>query len=167
MDEVIAWLNDRIPSSPANEATIVHNDFKLDNIMLDEAAPARVVAVLDWEMRTVGDPLIDVGLLLAYWTMRGSETPSDPNSSLRAITHGPGWLTREEIIDRYESKTGRDLSRIVFYETFARFKVAVVIQQIYFRYAQGQTSDERFRHFDALVKELTQEALALANDSRI
>ena len=167
MDEVIAWLNDRIPSSPANEATIVHNDFKLDNIMLDEAAPARVVAVLDWEMCTVGDPLIDVGLLLAYWTMRGSATPSDPNSSLRAITHGPGWLTREEIIDRYQSKTGRDLSRIIFYETFARFKVAVVIQQIYFRYVQGQTQDERFRHFDALVKELTQEALDLANDSGI
>src|SRR5687768_10840026 len=135
MDQVIAWLNGRIPSAPASQATIVHNDFKLDNIMLDESEPARVVAVLDWEMCTVGDPLIDVGLLLAYWTMRGSATPSDPNSSLRAITHGPGWLTREEIIERYKSKTGRDLSRIIFYETFARFKVAVVIQQIYFRYA--------------------------------
>ncbi|MEO8434920.1 MAG: phosphotransferase family protein [Pyrinomonadaceae bacterium] len=167
MDQVIAWLNDRIPSAPANEATIVHNDFKLDNIMLDEADPSRVVAVLDWEMCTVGDPLVDVGLLLAYWTMRGAATPSDPNSSLRAITHGPGWLTREEIIDRYETNTGRDLSRIVFYETFARFKVAVVIQQIYFRYVQGQTQDERFRHFDTLVKELTQEALDLANKSGI
>ncbi len=167
MDQVIAWLNDRIPSAPANEATIVHNDFKLDNIMLDEADPSRVVAVLDWEMCTVGDPLVDVGLLLAYWTMRGAATPSDPNSSLRAITHGPGWLTREEIIDRYETNTGRDLSRIVFYETFARFKVAVVIQQIYFRYVQGQTQDERFRHFDTLVQELTQEALDLANKSGI
>lgn len=167
MDQVIAWLDDRIPSASANEATIVHNDFKLDNIMLDEADPSRVVAVLDWEMCTVGDPLVDVGLLLAYWTMRGSETSSDPNSSLRAITHGPGWLTREEIIERYESKTGRILSHIVFYETFARFKVAVVIQQIYFRYVQGQTQDERFRHFDALVRELTQEALELANKSGI
>jgi len=75
--------------------------------------------------------------------------------------------TREQIIERYEASTGRDLSRIVFYETFARFKVAVVIQQIYFRYVRGQTQDERFRNFDALVRELIQEALTLAEQSRI
>ncbi len=86
---------------------------------------------------------------------------------MRAITHGPGWLTREEIIERYEKVTGRDLSRIVFYETFARFKVAVVIQQIYFRFVQGQTQDERFRNFDVLVRHLTDEALVLAQHSRI
>src|SRR6266851_793130 len=170
MDQVIRWLEERIPDETANQATIVHNDFKLDNIMLDEDDPVRVVAVLDWEMCTVGDPLIDVGLLLTYWTMRGrtgeSETP-DRNSSLRAVTNGPGWLSREEIIERYEAITGRDLSRIAFYETFARFKVAVVIQQIYFRYVQGQTRDERFRNLDALVKELIQEALELAERSKI
>jgi aminoglycoside phosphotransferase (APT) family kinase protein len=132
-------------------------------VMLDEQQPTRVVAVLDWEMSTVGEPLIDVGLFLAYWTMKGS----DINNSLRAITNGAGWLTREEIIERYEKATGRDLSQIVFYETFARFKVAVVIQQIYFRYVQGQTQDERFRNFDVLVKQLTQEALELAQASQI
>lgn len=163
MEEIIQWLNARIPPDDGVGATIVHNDFKLDNVMLDEEQPTRVVAVLDWEMTTVGDPLIDVGLFLAYWTMKGSDT----NSSLRAITNGPGWLTREEIIDRYERATGRDLARIVFYETFARFKVAVVVQQIYFRYVQGQTQDERFRHLDVLVKQLTDEALALAQRSRI
>jgi aminoglycoside phosphotransferase (APT) family kinase protein len=170
MAQVIRWLEERIPDETANEATIVHNDFKLDNIMLDEDDPVRVVAVLDWEMCTVGDPLIDVGLLLTYWTMRGrtgeSET-ADRNSSLRAVTNGPGWLSREEIIERYEAITGRDLSRIAFYETFARFKVAVVIQQIYFRYVQGQTRDERFRNLDALVQELIQEALELAERSKI
>jgi len=170
MDQVIKWLEERIPDETANQATIVHNDFKLDNIMLDEDDPVRVVAVLDWEMCTVGDPLIDVGLLLTYWTMRGrtdaSET-ADRNSSLRAVTNGSGWLSREEIIERYEASTGRDLSHIVFYETFARFKVAVVIQQIYFRYVQGQTRDERFRNLDALVKELIQEALELAERSKI
>lgn len=171
MDQVIQWLVDRIPPDSETAATIVHNDFKLDNLMLDEGDPARVVAVLDWEMCTVGDPLVDVGLALTYWTMKGGGKAEggtrDPNSSLRAVTNGPGWMTREEMIERYETKTGRDLSRIAFYETFARFKVAVVIQQIYFRYVQGQTHDERFRDFDALVRELVHEALDLAKRSGI
>ena len=170
MDQVIQWLLDRIPPDPDN-ATIVHNDFKLDNLMLDDDDPSRVVAVLDWEMCTVGDPLVDVGLALAYWTMQGGKKGSaasvDQNSSLRAVTSGPGWMMREEIIERYAKKTGCDLSRIAFYEAFARFKVAVVIQQIYFRYVQGQTRDERFRNFDGLVRELAAEALELAEQSRI
>jgi aminoglycoside phosphotransferase (APT) family kinase protein len=170
MDQVIQWLLDRIPPDPDN-ATIVHNDFKLDNLMLADDDPSRVVAVLDWEMSTVGDPLVDVGLALTYWTMQGGKKGGaasvDQNSSLRAVTSGPGWMTREEIIERYEKKTDRDLSRIAFYEAFARFKVAVVIQQIYFRYVQGQTRDERFRNFDALVKELVREALQLAQQSGI
>jgi aminoglycoside phosphotransferase (APT) family kinase protein len=166
MDEVITWLRERVPpdaGADAQRATLVHNDFKLDNLMLDEQEPSRIVAVLDWEMCTVGDPLIDLGLALSYWTMLGG----DRKSSLRAVTNGPGWMTREEIIERYETKTGRNLSRIVFYETFARFKVAVVIQQIYFRYVQGQTHDERFRNFDGLVRELVGEALDLAQRSQI
>ena len=166
MDRTIEWLVKRIPTNDQTEATIVHNDFKLDNIMLAEDDPSRVVAVLDWEMCSVGDPLIDVGLFLSYWTMSGGRN-NDPNSSLRAITHGPGWLTRDEIIDRYAAATGRDLSRIAFYETFARFKVAVVIQQIYYRYVKRQTSDERFRNFDQLVRELTLEALELAESSGV
>jgi aminoglycoside phosphotransferase (APT) family kinase protein len=170
MNEVIGWLEERIPNETGDDATIVHNDFKLDNMMLDLEDPAHVVALLDWEMCTVGDPLIDVGLLLTYWTMQGAtgkQAEVDRNSSLRAVTNGPGWLSREEIIERYEARTGRDLSRIVFYETFARFKVAVVIQQIYFRYVQGQTRDERFRNFDGLVRELAHEALELAEHSEI
>jgi aminoglycoside phosphotransferase (APT) family kinase protein len=167
MDRVIDWLMDRIPAEKNVDATIVHNDFKLDNIMLDADDPTRVVAVLDWEMCTVGDPLVDVGLFLSYWTMKGTDGEADRNSSLRAVTNGPGWMTREQIIERYEAGTGRDLSRIVFYETFARFKVAVVIQQIYFRYTRGQTQDERFRDFDALVRELSREALTLAERSGV
>ncbi|HYU98546.1 MAG TPA: phosphotransferase family protein [Pyrinomonadaceae bacterium] len=167
MDQVINWLVDRIPAESDAIATIVHNDFKLDNIMLDPDDPTRVVAVLDWEMCTVGDPLVDVGLFLSYWTMKGTDGGSDQNRSLRAVTNGPGWMTREEIIKQYEARTGRDLSRIVFYETFARFKVAVVIQQIYFRYVRGQTHDERFRNLDGLVRELSREALTLAEQSRI
>jgi aminoglycoside phosphotransferase (APT) family kinase protein len=160
MEKVIAWLKDRIPINP--DATIVHNDFKLDNLMLDYNAPTRIVAVLDWEMCTVGDPLIDVGLLLCYWTM-GGKLAAGNNRSLSAITNGPGWLSREEIVERYQNKTGRNLSGILFYETFARFKVAVVVQQIYFRYVRGQTQDERFRNFDSVVRELAEEALDLVS----
>jgi aminoglycoside phosphotransferase (APT) family kinase protein len=166
MDAVIEWLSDRIPPDDGLAATIVHNDFKLDNLMFDKDDPARVVAVLDWEMCTVGDPLIDVGLALTYWTMSGGKD-GEPNSSLRAVSNGPGWFTREEFISRYRAKTGRDLSRIVFYETFARFKVAVVIQQIYFRYVKGQTRDERFRSFDQLVLELARDAIALGHESGV
>ncbi|MBA3512905.1 MAG: phosphotransferase family protein [Pyrinomonadaceae bacterium] len=166
MDRVLSWLRERVPpgvEAGAQHATIVHNDFKLDNLMFDERDPSRIVAVLDWEMCTVGDPLVDLGLALSYWTMLGG----DRKSSLRAVTNGPGWMTREEIIERYETMTGRDLSRIAFYETFAHFKVAVVIQQIYFRYVQGQTHDKRFRNFDSLVRELVSEALELAKRSGI
>lgn len=166
MDGLISWLRYRIPpdSGPnAQRPTLVHNDFKLDNLMLDHQEPWKIVAVLDWEMCTVGDPLIDLGLAISYWTMLGGER----QSSLRAVTNGPGWMTREEIIERYQAKTRRDLSQIVFYETFARFKVAVVIQQIYYRYVQGQTQDQRFQNFDGLVRELVTEALDLAQRSRI
>ncbi len=167
MDQIIDWLVARIPSTANGEATIVHNDFKLDNIMLDPDNPASVVAVLDWEMCSVGDPLVDVGLFLSYWTMKGAASSVDQNASLRAVTNAPGWLTHEEVIQQYEANTGRDLSQIAFYETFARFKVAVVIQQIYFRYVQGQTRDERFRNFDSLVRELAQDALDMATGSGI
>lgn len=168
MEDVISWLKERIPAESPDEATIVHNDFKLDNLMLDANDPSRVVGVLDWEMSTVGDPLIDLGLVLTYWTMkggRGTEQGGKQNRSLGAVTNGPGWMTREEIIERYQAMTGRDLSRIVFYETFARFKIAVVIQQIYFRYLKGQTQDERFRNLDGLVSALAIEALELAEHS--
>jgi aminoglycoside phosphotransferase (APT) family kinase protein len=128
MDNLTMWLAENLPADRPSDATIVHNDFKLDNIMLDSEDPAKVVAVLDWEMSSVGDPLIDFGLLLCYWTLKSSDEPQ----TLRAVTTGTGWLTREEMIDRYQSSTGRDLSAIVYYETFAKFKVAVIIQQIFF-----------------------------------
>ena len=166
MENVIRWLEEKLPpDSGANDATIVHNDFKLDNLMLAADDPRRVIALLDWEMTTVGDPLIDLGLLLTYWTMRGAKE-GEQNRSLTAVTNGPGWLTREEIIDRYQAKTGRDVSRIVFYEIFARFKIAVVIQQIYFRYVKGQTQDERFRNLDVLVNGLAVDAMKMVRGSQ-
>jgi aminoglycoside phosphotransferase (APT) family kinase protein len=154
MDRIIHWLTDRMPASPA--PTLVHNDFKLDNVMLNLQDPGRIEAVLDWEMATVGDPLVDLGLILCYWAQ-----PSDPGGTKISITGQPGWYTRDELIGRYAQKTGRDLSLINYYEVFAIFKLAVVLQQIYVRFHRGQTQDERFRHFDQRVRNLIQQAAAL------
>ena len=154
MDRIIQWLTDRLPASPA--PTLVHNDFKLDNVMLNLHDPGRIEAVLDWEMATVGDPLVDLGLILCYWAQ-----PSDPGGTKASITAQPGWYTRDELIGHYARKTGRDMSLINYYEVFAIFKLAVVLQQIYVRFHRGQTQDERFRHFDKRVHNLIQQAAAL------
>ena len=169
IDRVIQWLSDRIPPEPDPEggrpATLVHNDFKLDNTMLDPTDPARVVAVLDWEMCTVGDPLIDVGIFLCYWAKK--DDPEARRESISPVTTEPGWISRQEIIERYAKETRRDLSGIAFYEVFALFKVAVVLQQIYFRYARGQTHDKRFKEFDKRVSGLARAAWDLAERSGI
>ena len=154
MERVIQWLTDRLPASPA--PTLVHNDFKLDNLMLNSNDPGRIEAVLDWEMATVGDPLVDLGLILCYWSQ-----PSDPGGTKPSITSQPGWFTRDELLSRYAEQTGRDLSLINYYEVFALFKLAVVLQQIYVRFHRGQTQDERFRHFDKRVHNLIVQAAAL------
>jgi len=165
IDQVIKWLSARLPADPAprNPPTLVHNDFKLDNVMLDYDDPSKVVAVLDWEMCTVGDPLADLGLLLCYWAEKGD--PEARRESISPVTTEPGWMARQEIVHRYADKTGRDLSSIAFYETFALFKIAVVLQQIYIRYLKGQTHDERFKDFDRRVTGLAQAAWDLAKRS--
>jgi aminoglycoside phosphotransferase (APT) family kinase protein len=167
IDDVIGWLAQRIPPEPdpgdGRPATLVHNDFKLDNVMLDPSDPSRVAAILDWEMCTVGDPLVDVGIFLCYWAQK--DDPEARRESISPVTTEPGWMNREEITDLYALKTGRELSAIAFYEVFALFKVAVVLQQIYFRYVRGQTRDERFKDFDRRVAGLARAALDLAQRS--
>ena len=147
MDILMLWLKDKLPASPP--PTLVHNDFKLDNVMLNLTNPGRVEAVLDWEMSTVGDPLVDLGLVLCYWSQ-----PSDPGGTQPSLTSGPGWFTPAQLVEHYARRTGRDVSRIAYYEVFAIFKLAVVLQQIYYRFFKGQTQDERFRHFDQRVSNL-------------
>jgi len=151
MDRVMTWLAQTIP--PSGTPALVHNDFKLDNVMLDAATPDRIEAVLDWEMTTVGDPLCDLGLTLCYWS-----SALVPGTTLQAVTTGPGWWTRDEFVAHYARKTGRDVSALPWHEVFGVFKLAVILQQIYFRFWRGQTSDERFRNFDQRVKALTQRA---------
>jgi aminoglycoside phosphotransferase (APT) family kinase protein len=157
MEALAGWLLREMPADPAH-AAVVHGDFKIDNVMLDAGDLARLVAVFDWEMCALGDPLVDVGILLAYWTR---SEPPEHRDALTTITDRPGWFSRDEIIERYATGSGRDLSNIHFYETFALFKIAVVIQQIYSRYARGQTDDPRFAHFDVRVAHLARQAAAL------
>lgn len=147
MDRLMEWLSARLPAS--NEAALLHNDYKLDNVMLDPADPARVVAVLDWEMSALGDPLVDLGILLCYWPEAGD--PIERRESISPVTCLPGWPSRRDLVERYAAATGRDVSRIVYYEIFALFKIAVVLQQIYYRYHLGQTTDERFAGMDQRV----------------
>jgi aminoglycoside phosphotransferase (APT) family kinase protein len=157
MEMLAKWLAERLPRDP-DRPTVVHGDFKLDNVMLDPSNLRRLVAVFDWEMCALGDPLIDVGILLAYWTRN---EPPDPDTLL-SVTDRPGWFTRDQIVEHYGVRSGRDLSGIRFYEIFALFKIAVVIQQIFSRFARGQTDDPRFGRFDRRVTHLARHAAALA-----
>jgi aminoglycoside phosphotransferase (APT) family kinase protein len=159
MEELAEWLKQHLPADAVPPA-VVHGDFKLDNLMFDPCDVGRIVAVLDWEMSALGDPLIDLGILLAYWV---PGAPTGQRDALTTVTDRPGYFVRDEILDRYAGQSGRDLSNVRFYETFAVFKIAVVIQQIYFRYVQGQTNDARFAAFDARVAHLARQAATLAS----
>src|SRR5579859_542525 len=167
MDHVIHWLAVRRPSSPT--PALVHNDYKLDNVMLTEAAidrvgpTHRIEAVLDWEMATVGDPLADLGLTLCYWSW--AEAPQLRSRGVPSLTSQPGWYTRDQFVQRYAEGTGRDLSEIGYYEVLGIFKLAVILQQIYYRFRRGQTQDTRFQNFGDKVKGLVELADSLAGKS--
>jgi aminoglycoside phosphotransferase (APT) family kinase protein len=163
MAEITRWLLERIPRPTG--ASIVHNDFKLDNVMFDPEDPSRAIAILDWEMCTVGDPLVDLGLLLSYWPEAGD--PEVRRESISPVTTLPGWLRRQDLVKRYAARTGCDVSEIRFYEAFALFKIAVVVQQIYFRFARGQTHDARFASFGPRAAGLIEAALEVAASSPV
>jgi aminoglycoside phosphotransferase (APT) family kinase protein len=137
-DELARWLLDNLPVSPA--PTLLHNDWRLDNMAVDPEDPGRCAAVYDWDMCTVGDPLADLGTLLALWNNRGDA----PAGMSPMPTQSLGFLSREEAVARYGERSGRDLGGVAYYDVFGTFKMAVVLQQIYFRYHRGQTQDERF-----------------------
>lgn len=153
---VIGWLLANVPDESAH--TLVHNDFKLDNLMLDAHDPGKVVALLDWEMTAIGDPLVDLGLTLCYWTQRGF--PENRRSALGDGT--PGFLSRAEFLARYAEKSGRDpaelFGHIGWYEVLGVFKLSVIVQQIYARYHAGQTQDPRFAVLGDQAQSLMKEA---------
>jgi len=147
--ELIAWLVAHRPHQTG--AVLIHNDFKLDNSMLDADDLTRFVAVLDWDMSTLGDPLSDLGNVLVLWA-----EPGDPPALLQSMmpTTGPGFPRRRDIVERYARQTGRDVSHVGWYRAFNVFRYAVIDQQIYVRYRRGQTSDPRFKNIGPVVKQL-------------
>ncbi|MFQ5417254.1 MAG: phosphotransferase family protein [Myxococcota bacterium] len=155
-DEVREWLIDNRPRSPT--ATLVHNDWKLDNMAVAADDPGRCIAVYDWDMCTLGDPLCDLGTLLGLWSDRGERLAgSNPMP-----TQSPGFLSRAEATKRYGERAGRDVGATPYYLVFGTFKMAVVLQQIYFRYTRGQTQDERF----AGLGKLSEALFTLAGERR-
>jgi aminoglycoside phosphotransferase (APT) family kinase protein len=144
------WLARDIPESPP--PAVIHNDYKLNNLVLDPEDLTEVRAVLDWEMATVGDPLFDLAVSLSYWIEPGD--PDELEAVMPTVTVTPGFMTRKELIDRYERESGRDLSEMHWYVVFGYFKLAGILQQIYARYRNGQTTDERFATFGDRVRTL-------------
>lgn len=146
MELVADWLSKHIPDQHA--VALIHNDYKYDNLVLHPEKLSEIKAVLDWEMATIGNPLMDLGTSLAYWAEANDSDALKPFS----ITWMPGNYTRKEFADRYAAQTGYDLKELVFYYVFGAFKIGVIIQQIYARYKKGLTNDPRFTHLIYAVK---------------
>jgi aminoglycoside phosphotransferase (APT) family kinase protein len=149
IEQLATWLHEHLPPDTPS-GSLIHNDYKYDNLVLSPDDLTRVVAVLDWEMATVGDPLMDFGTTLGYWV-----EPTDPEEWQRygfVITKLPGNFTRRELLDCYASRSGREIPDPVFYYAYGLLKIAVIVQQIYARYQKGLTKDPRFAQLGALVK---------------
>ena len=151
--EVAAWLAAHRPADGA--PSLIHNDFKFDNVIFDPSL-ASITGVLDWEMTTVGDPLMDLGTSLSYWA-QASDPPAYHQLPF-GPTARPGMMTREEVARRYLERSGRATTDLVFYYAFGLFKTAVIAQQIYYRYAQGVTKDPRFAAMGFAVRLLAEQA---------
>jgi aminoglycoside phosphotransferase (APT) family kinase protein len=150
LESSIEWLNSNVP--PESGASIIHNDYKFDNVMLDPNDLTRVTAVLDWEMVTIGDPLMDLGTTLGYWISPESgdellSMPFNPRSLMENIS-------RQQMTEMYAEASGRGLPDLLFYYVFGIFKIAVIAQQIYARFVKGFTNDPRFAGFDRFVSAL-------------
>lgn len=154
LEQAFAWCREHMPADV--DAVLIHNDYKFDNVILDPNDLARVIGVLDWEMSTIGDPLFDLGVTLGYWM--NPDEPMEMGSSSSFLTRMPGAITRKEFAEAYAEKSGRDVSDMHWYYAFAIAKLAVVLQQIYYRYHHGFTKDERFAGMGQGVAMLAQRA---------
>lgn len=163
VEKITAWMQQQMPRMSA--VALIHNDYKYDNVVLDPNDLTKIVGVLDWEMCTIGDPLTDLGTALAYWV--DATDPKDAQENRWGPTTEPGSYTRAEIVHYYATKTGCDASQIAFYLAFARFKLAVIVQQIYYRYQQGLTKDERFASMPEKIQMLLRASLHTVQTGRI
>jgi aminoglycoside phosphotransferase (APT) family kinase protein len=159
---VMAWLDERQPDDVAQR--IVHNDFRFDNLVLSPEDPQRIVGVLDWELATVGDPLMDLGGALAYWVQ------ADDDRIMRALrrqpTDAPGMLTRREVVEHYSESAGLPVEDWIFYEVFGLFRLATIIQQIFKRYHLRETRNRAFRHYWLAVRYLDRRCLGIIRHQR-
>jgi aminoglycoside phosphotransferase (APT) family kinase protein len=137
------WLNDNMPDDVAT--VIIHNDYRMDNLVLDANDPQQIIGVLDWEMATLGDPLMDLGNTLAYWIQADDDKLSQ--MLRRQPTHLKGMMSRKEIVDYYCKKMNLSVDNWTFYEVYGQFRLAVIVQQIYYRYHHKQTRNPAFRNF--------------------
>lgn len=160
-EAVMGWLNDKMPNDVAQ--CIIHNDFRFDNVVLKPDNPFEVIGVLDWEMATIGDPLMDLGNSLAYWIQHDDDAPF--HLLRRQPTHRPGMLTRDEVVEYYLSKSHVAVERFDYYEIYGLFRLAAIVQQIYYRYYHGQTKDKRFAAFGQAAQYLEQRCLRLIEAS--
>src|SRR5262249_4536178 len=151
---ISTWLAGNRPGESGT--ALIHNDYKFDNLVLDSHDLTRIVAVLDWEMATIGDPLMDLGTTLGYWIEPEDLEPL--RKHLVGPTTMPGSFSRREVANRYAQATGRDAADLLFYYVFGLFKIAVIVQQIYARYLRGATKDERFASFGQVIAALGEQA---------
>ncbi len=163
MERTASWLAEHLP--PESGAALIHNDYKYDNLILDGEDPTRIIGVLDWEMATIGDPLMDLGTSLGYWVEAGD--PPEMQALSFGLTALPGNLRRNELVERYARKSGQDLAHIGFYYVYGLFKIAVIIQQIYARYRAGYTQDERFANLIFGVRAISRNAIQAIEKGRI
>ncbi len=140
-EDIMAWLEEKMPPDFPNPA-IIHNDFKMDNVVLDKNDPGKIIGVLDWEMATVGDPLMDLGSSLAYWIQKGD--PPEMQAIRTMPSDSKGAFTRDELVSHYAELAGLAIDNYDFYYCFGLFRMAVIAQQIYYRFYHGQTKDKRF-----------------------
>jgi aminoglycoside phosphotransferase (APT) family kinase protein len=154
MDSAYSWLKTHQP--PTSAYSLVHNDYKLDNIMFASSDPGKLVAIFDWDMCTLGDPLNDLGALLSYWT---EPTDSPYFQAISMMPTGVGFMTRRELVERYALKSGCSVHNINFYHALGLFRLTVIIAQIYIRYQRGQTQDQRFAAFGRMIPLMARAAL--------
>lgn len=160
---VQAWLKANMPKDVAN--VVIHNDWRFDNLVLSSEDPTRVIGVLDWEMATLGDPLMELGCIIAYWSQADDDRFAQ--YMRRQPTHLPGMFTRREVVDYYLAKSGFRCENWAFYEAYGLFRLAVIIQQIYFRYHKGQTDNPTFRNFWLMANYLGWRARRVIKESKV
>jgi aminoglycoside phosphotransferase (APT) family kinase protein len=163
VEKLSTWMRQHLPVT--NRVSLIHNDYKYDNVVLDPNDITRILGVLDWEMCTIGDSLSDLGTALAYWV--DAADPADLQRNRWGPTTHPGSFTRAEVAQYYAQQTSCDVSQMAFYLTFAYFKLAVIVQQIYYRYHLGVTKDERFASMPERIALLLRAAWLTAQSGRI